>query len=248
MHPVMYYTGIFIVIAGIGMAVANTKVEPPIRKQRWLKFGMYILITSGVLASFFYNFFPWLAWVIAGIGLIELAKVNTKSSPGTGRMILSFLVYLTIATGFILFAKTFTYLFLVFIYFQVLIFDGFCQVTGQLFGKHPLVPGISPTKTWEGLIGGWIFCLIAAVLAAPWISLNTPAALIFGFVTGLSSFYGDLLASWYKRKLNIKDYSSWLPGQGGFLDRFDSFLVTGAAYYLVYIVIFKDRFSIYINP
>src|SRR5690242_12459993 len=119
MHPVVYYTGIFIIIAGIGIAVANRKVMPAIRKQRWLKFFMYILITSAVIASFFYDLFPILAWVIAGFGIIELLKVNlSKPAQPVGRIISACLVYSIIAAGFILFAQAFLFSFLVFIYFQ----------------------------------------------------------------------------------------------------------------------------------
>ena len=85
------------------------------------------------------------------------------------------------------------------------------------------------------------------MLAANWISISLPVAILYGILTGLSSFAGDMLASWYKRKVNVKDYSNWLPGQGGFLDRFDSFLMTGSVYYLLYITIFKDRFSPFVN-
>ena len=126
-------------------------------------------------------------------------------------------------------------------------FDGFCQITGQLFGKHPLAPKISAAKTVEGLAGGWLFCLIAAVLAANWISISFPVAIFYGMLTAFSAFAGDMLASWYKRKVNVKDYSNWLPGQGGFLDRFDSFLMSGLLYYLLYITIFKARFSEFVN-
>jgi phosphatidate cytidylyltransferase len=157
------------------------------------------------------------------------------------------LLFSFIATGFMLFIDGFNYSFLLFIYFQVLVFDGFCQITGQIFGKHQLAPQISAAKTVEGLAGGWLFCLIAAMLAANWISISLPVAILYGILTGLSSFAGDMLASWYKRKVNVKDYSNWLPGQGGFLDRFDSFLMTGSVYYLLYITIFKDRFGLFVN-
>ncbi|HVG41101.1 MAG TPA: phosphatidate cytidylyltransferase, partial [Chitinophagaceae bacterium] len=53
-------------------------------------------------------------------------------------------------------------------------------------------------------------------------------------LTALFSLTGDLWASYYKRKIKIKDYSNLLPGQGGFLDRFDSLLITGAFYFILY--------------
>lgn len=112
------------------------------------------------------------------------------------------------------------------------------------------MPKISPAKTWEGLAGGWIFCVIAAILAAGWLKtgyVTVYFGLVCGMITGFVSLCGDLLASYYKRKVKIKDYSNWLLGQGGFLDRFDSFLVTGAVYYFLYIVIFREEGSGFIK-
>jgi phosphatidate cytidylyltransferase len=107
-------------------------------------------------------------------------------------------------------------------------------------GRHPLAPSISPAKTWEGLAGGTLFCIAVAIASAGWVGIPNCRGGLFGAITAISSFAGDMLASGYKRKTDVKDYSNWLPGQGGFLDRFDSFLVTGCIYYLLYILIFKD--------
>lgn len=124
-----------------------------------------------------------------------------------------------------------------------MVFDGFSQITGQIFGKRSLSPSISPSKTVEGLLGGWLCCIGAAFMAAGWVHLSWIHALAFGLTTGFVCFCGDMLASWYKRIVKIKDYSNWLPGQGGFLDRFDSFLLTGVVYYLLQIIIFKYYFQ-----
>jgi phosphatidate cytidylyltransferase len=248
LHPIVYYIVIFLAIGAIGMSIANRKADRKIRNQRWLKYFTYIFITGAVVLGVFYDFIFVVAMVIIGASLLELIKVSFFQNrnlllQGT----LSILVFAVIATGFILFIQDFYASFLLFIYFQVLVFDGFCQITGQIFGKHPLAPKISATKTVEGLAGGWLFCLIAAVLASGWVRISLPVAVLYGILTGLSSFAGDMLASWYKRKVHVKDYSNWLPGQGGFLDRFDSFLMTGLIYYLLYLTIFKDQFGQFVN-
>lgn len=245
MHPIVYYILIFLAVGAMGMSIANKHAESKVRRQRWLKYFTYIIFTGAVVLGIFYNFIIWVAGVIVAASIIELVKVNV-SKPGY-RPVLSILIFATIAAGFIFFTNTFQYSFLLFVYFQVLVFDGFCQITGQLFGKHQLAPSVSVAKTVEGLIGGWIFCLVAAVMSANWVNISLPVALLFGLLTGLTSFTGDMLASWYKRKVVIKDYSNWLPGQGGFLDRFDSFLMTGMIYYFLFGIIFKDKFSGFIN-
>ena len=248
MHPIVYYILIFLVIGAIGMSIANRKAESETRRQRWLKYFTYIFFTGTVVVGIFYNFIMWVTGVIIIAAFIELIKVNvSKKDISNSRFILSIMLFALIAMGFILFINKFNDSFLLFVYLQVLVFDGFCQITGQIFGKHQLAPRVSPAKTKEGLIGGWLFCLIAAALAANWVKVSLPVSLLFGLLTGFSSFIGDMTASWYKRKVNVKDYSTWLPGQGGFLDRFDSFLMTGMVYYLLYITIFRDRFSAFVN-
>jgi phosphatidate cytidylyltransferase len=238
MHAIIYYIGFFILLGGIGMALANRKVDAVTARKRWLKYFTYILFTGIVITAIFLRLFPWLGVLIVFFAMIELIRV-TQSVPGsnTGNIVLVLFLFTIMATGFIFYAFHFTPAFLLFIYFQVLVFDGFCQVCGQLTGRHALVPKISPTKTVEGLAGGWLFCILASLLAAAWVDFSLVKAGLCGLLTGGLSFCGDLLASWYKRKVKVKDYSDWLPGQGGFLDRFDSLIVTGSVYYLLYLFI-----------
>jgi phosphatidate cytidylyltransferase len=236
LHPIFSYIIIFLVIGGIGMAAGSRHVDAEIKKQRWLKYFMYIIITGVVIISMFTGWFQWLAAFILLAGLVEIVRPR----PGASLAIAGMAIFALVGAGFWLFARKFNYSFQLFIYFQVLVFDGFCQVSGQLFGKHALAPKISPAKTWEGWIGGWVVGVLASILCAGWLPVND--RLLFGLVTGLImgliAGLGDLLASWYKRRVHIKDYSNWLPGQGGFLDRFDSFLMTGALCYVLSQTIF----------
>ncbi|HTD94074.1 MAG TPA: phosphatidate cytidylyltransferase [Chitinophagaceae bacterium] len=238
MHAIIYYIGFFIALGGIGMAIANRKVDSETARKRWLKYFTYILFTGIVIASIFLHFFPWLSLLIVIITAVELVQVAHAAPDGSmGHTLVVLFLFAMAASGFIFYAFHFTSAFLLFIYFQVLVFDGFCQVCGQLIGRHALVPGISPTKTVEGLAGGWLFCILASLLAAAWVDFSLVKAGLYGLLTGGLSFCGDLLASWYKRKVKVKDYSNWLPGQGGFLDRFDSLIMTGCVYYLLYLFI-----------
>lgn len=105
--------------------------------------------------------------------------------------------------------------------------DTFAYFCGFLFGKHKLIPKISPKKTVEGAVGAVIFCVIAFlvyafVLNKMSICANYLAFGITGLVVSPISQLGDLAASLIKRRFDIKDYGNIFPGHGGILDRFDS--------------------------
>lgn len=222
----------YIVLGGIGMYFGSRKVDAATAKQRWLKYVSYILITSIIVLSIWFWFFMPFALLIVLAGYYEL--IRTLRPGRSSRIALVF--YSFMAAGFVLFSLQFTKEFQFFIYFQILAFDAFSQVTGQLIGKTPITPGISPSKTLEGFLGGVFFCVLSAVLAANWVTVSIIASVLLGLFTAATGFAGDILASFYKRISAIKDYSNLLPGQGGFLDRFDSFIMTGFCYTVIYFV------------
>lgn len=105
---------------------------------------------------------------------------------------------------------------------------------GVLFGRHRLAPTISPGKTWEGLAGSTLGCLVVGV-AGVVIFLHGPwwAGLILGVVATVTATLGDLVESMLKRDIGIKDMGSLLPGHGGVMDRLDSLLPTAVVSWLV---------------
>ena len=106
----------------------------------------------------------------------------------------------------------------------VIIFDIFSYILGKLFGKNKIFK-ISPNKTYEGLIGGIIVSNIFAYIYTIYYSINfNYLTLFFINILILSSFVGDTLESFFKRKNNLKNSSNFIPGHGGFLDRFDSLI------------------------
>ncbi len=218
------------VVGAIGMSIGNRKVPAHTAKQRWIKYFVYLVITVAVLVTMMYNYFFFLAAIIMLVGLYE---VLFAFAPGTGNFfkVSALLIYAFIAAGFLLFSTHFDVDFVLAIYVQVLMFDAFSQVSGQIFGKRSLAPAISPGKTVEGFIGGMIVCLITAMAVSGILQVTVPIALAIGAITTFSALGGDLLASWFKRKMKIKDYSRLLPGQGGILDRFDSFIASGFVYF-----------------
>ena len=107
--------------------------------------------------------------------------------------------------------------------------------TGILFGRHHLFERISPKKSWEGSIGGAIFCIVGAIVLAHFFSfLNIYEWIGLGITIVVFGTWGDLTESLMKRSLGIKDPGNILPGHGGMLDRFDSTLmaVPAAVVYL----------------
>jgi len=112
--------------------------------------------------------------------------------------------------------------------------------SGRLFGRHKLAPAISPGKTIEGVLGAVLFVSLYAGFIAWWLKLPL-AKLAAGFcAVALISVVGDLTASLIKRQGEVKDSGRWLPGHGGFLDRFDS-LLAAAPFFLALVVWLSAR-------
>lgn len=232
MHLVIYTIIFFIVIGGAGMYLGNRKVDKGVARQRWLKYVVYILITSFAVCSIWFHFFLPVVLLIVFAGYFELGK----TFPLTKYAWVALSVYSVIVAGFIFYAVSFQRQFQFFIYLQILAFDAFSQVVGQLIGKRAITPWISPAKTVEGLLGGIFFSVLASLLTRTWMNISVVEAVAFGLFTALTGFAGDLLASRYKRIAGIKDYSNLLPGQGGFLDRFDGFMMAAFCYSLVHLL------------
>lgn len=117
-----------------------------------------------------------------------------------------------------------------FIFIGAWITDTFAYFSGMLFGKHKLIPNVSPKKTVEGSIGGTVFCVASFIgfglIVNHFSGANLNLILIgcAGLVSALVSQIGDLSMSVIKRTYGIKDYGKIFPGHGGVLDRFDSIL------------------------
>lgn len=117
---------------------------------------------------------------------------------------------------------------------MVWVSDSFAFFGGKLFGKHKLAERISPKKTWEGSIFGFVFTIITGIIVwkffynqfslLHWISVSV--------IVGIFAQLGDLFESNLKRSVKVKDSSNLIPGHGGVLDRFDSILFAVPALYI----------------
>ncbi|MES2214729.1 MAG: phosphatidate cytidylyltransferase [Pseudomonadota bacterium] len=106
--------------------------------------------------------------------------------------------------------------------------DTFAMIGGKLLGGPKLAPKISPRKTWSGLISGAAAGGIASAVVAFLYTMQFEywQFLLFGIMMGLIEQSSDLFVSFFKRKFNIKDSGSIIPGHGGVLDRFDGIILT----------------------
>ncbi len=113
--------------------------------------------------------------------------------------------------------------------------DTFAFLVGKNFGKHKLLKRISPNKTIEGFIGGMVFTFIASfILSSQFTSLSIIQWTVIAGIVSIFGVLGDLIESMFKRQAGVKDSSNFIPGHGGFLDRFDS-VIFAAPFIFIYL-------------
>lgn len=117
--------------------------------------------------------------------------------------------------------------------------DTFAYLAGRYFGRHKLCPRISPKKTIEGSIGGFLgscggMLAYSAVLESFFsLKVNYPYLIGLSLICSLAAQFGDFAASRIKREYGLKDYGNIMPGHGGITDRFDSVIFTAPTVYLI---------------
>ena len=111
--------------------------------------------------------------------------------------------------------------------------DTFAYLLGKTFGKFKIFPKISPNKTLEGYIGGTFCTLVTFLIIFLYYDFNYLNLIFYVILIIISSFFGDLYVSFFKRKLNIKDLGKLFPGHGGVLDRIDSWLFSFPLSFLI---------------
>jgi phosphatidate cytidylyltransferase len=114
---------------------------------------------------------------------------------------------------------------------------------GKALGRTKITPKVSPNKTWEGAIGGWLTTALAFYFLAPFFTPLTPLhAAIMGLLVPMAGFFGDITMSAIKRDLGVKDTSRLIPGHGGVLDRLDSLTFAAPVYFHLLAYFALERF------
>ena len=190
----------------------------------------------------------WLV-TLAGVAFVSLWRIIELLRPShraTGMALLKDLGAGALIQAYVAFLAGFTVLMtaqdggqwwtLAFLIVVVSVDTG-AYAAGVAFGRHKIAPVISPGKTWEGFAGSVAAALLAGILLAIFM-LQQPwwVGVILAVAMVVTATAGDFAESLIKRDLGIKDISTWLPGHGGFLDRLDSSLLSGAVAWALFLI------------
>jgi len=220
----------YFLIGGIGFYFIDRKKKPDVVHKSRVKFIAYFIIINTLFLSItiYPLAFRYLSVLIIGGGFYELIKLFRKSGYAK-KTFFQFSVFLfgILSLGFFFFGSLEKELVL-FTFLILSIFDSFSQISGQLWGTRKLLPEISPNKTFEGLIGGALVALVSALLLQDLTTRPLYKTLFLSVGIVFFAFSGDAIASLYKRKYIVKNFSELIPGHGGILDRFDSLIAGGS--------------------
>ncbi|MGM0622332.1 MAG: phosphatidate cytidylyltransferase [Bacteroidota bacterium] len=228
----------FFALGGIAFYIINRKKDKKTALANWLKFGVYFIIINVLFLciAFAPRVFRYVVLFIILVSAGELLNLFKQSNFRNITFFgISLLIFLVFSAGFYFFSQL-DYKLILFTFLILSIFDAFSQISGQLLGKNKVLPRISPGKTVEGVLGGAVVAIITSFLFHNLTGKQTLNSLLLVIAIIFFAFTGDALASVYKRKFGVKDFSQLLPGHGGFLDRFDSLIAGGAIVGLIEIL------------
>lgn len=251
LHPVSFFITGLILVAGAMyeyyMMIKNTGVNPQVVNGIISGTALYIistLVAAGVIGKeYFLIMFP-------AVILIMIAELYRKQDKPFDSLAQTFFGIIYIAVPFSLFpfsafsrtglGSILAHENIVFspgiiIGFLLLLWanDTGAYITGISIGRHRLMERISPKKSWEGFFGGLIISVLAAWLFSGWLGVtNTKGWIVISLIISIAGTFGDLIESMLKRSTGVKDSGTIMPGHGGFLDRFDSAIISFPLVYL----------------
>lgn len=232
----LYLLSIYFTIGAIGTWIYTRKKESPAKKEIWTKYFVFLFLTLTLVSLLVLQWLTYLTVIVFIIlmGLSEILRLRRRI-PIT-LLIFSSILYILVGYGFWNFQVNYSQNDILNIFILVITLDGFSQLSGQLFGQTKFLPAVSPNKTLEGYAGGIAITILSSLLL-----FNGTSKLLLTIVIIAGAICGDLSASWLKRKAGIKDFSNIIPGHGGILDRYDSFIMAGA-FALMFLEILNLKF------
>ncbi len=256
LHPYSFIITALVILAGTQYEYFNmiraTGVKPQVAAGILSSLAVYILsvlIASGILK------FAWFLIIIpvtTGVMIIELYRKEERPFDSLAH---TFFPVLYMAVPFSMFpfsafghgglspilghgVQAFSPGIVVGFFILLWINDSGAYLSGVSLGKHRIMERISPKKSWEGFIGGSVFTLAAAFFLSDWLGVvDRKGWMIISVIISVTGTYGDLIESMLKRSTGFKDSGNIMPGHGGFLDRFDSTIISFPLVFL-YITLF----------
>lgn len=236
---------LLIVVAGIHeMSILFSKTENKVDLFTTAFLGIYIFISTYLIQAKILDSSAYLA-IIPIVAYIFIKELFLQNKAPLTNIALSLLTACYIALPFALINilafqdGQYNFHLPLAIFILVWINDTGAYLSGITLGKHKFFERISPKKTWEGTIGGFVLTIVASyVLSLFWDDMNLFQWLIFGGITSIMAVLGDLAESMFKRSIGVKDSGTILPGHGGILDRFDAvlFAIPMAVFYIELLV------------
>lgn len=192
-----------------------------------------VLIVVLILYAYHVVFTFFLLVTLVWILLFESSLLFTQRH----HYCLFFILYLVPVYGALFWLNVNAHHLLNSVFFVAFAHDTCAYIFGRFFGKHLLWPALSPKKTWQGVAGGllgaWCICYF---YGAEIIGQSTYGAVSFlSFILTFAATAGDLFESWLKRRVQLKDTGSVLPGHGGLLDRLDSVFFLAPVIVMLYL-------------
>ena len=189
-------------------------------------------------------------WMVVSIGLYTLGSIAiivselfyTKSNPlHSWSLFITGQAYIVIPFTLLNAMNTlFDHRILLAFFVLIWAYDSGAYLFGITFGKHRLLERVSPKKSWEGAIGGWLVTCGISLIFAHYVPALSPIAWLgYATLVAVVGTLGDLIESLLKRTLQIKDSGKILPGHGGMLDRFDSLLLATPVIFIYLLFLLK---------
>ena len=210
----------------VGAERNQSDIKTKIRRR--LVIALVIIIIGAPFLFAPSDVFAFGIGILGGMGVFEIWQISKNSQRHRDSLLaVLFAVYLCVSL-FLCYRLRFSENGLSWLFFGVLligVFDSASYLGGKKFGKRKITPHISPKKTLEGLISGFIGCGVISLIVGNWLfSLFLWQLASIAVIVGTLAFFGDLFESLLKRKMQVKDSGSILKSHGGLLDRIDSAL------------------------